>query len=336
MNRILGLILFLLLSSISQASPKDSAYKQLYAEFVDGFYKGNGNFINNINSELKRLLNKNNLLALHARNEIKKSENLSDSMAAMRVAQKLVSDLIEKNYYDDFKDSIALYLPTMNYAVSEACPCIEVQYKNLNEHETFTPNKLTPCIAIIQADANYNTFMAQHFTGRPTAQIMEFGQLVSRHLFAKCEIMRMEFLENTASNVGFDWYNSVRRHLRFLPNQAIMLFERKSFDSLKIIFPNYRSFETELAKAVKLNTLGGFYWDLTTNEVQQNGTLKYVMLSKDSETKVYGNVNCRISANDESGTITNFTCSITSDLQKRKKDEAPQVEMRIGTLPDNE
>jgi len=174
-----------------------------------------------------------------------KSEN-DAKVVITSIADYLNSWFLETHALDSSKEyleSLKDLLPPMLDAI---CGCVTNKIKFKDSLPVGTELDLGNCLDAYYSDTRSALRIRLAFTGYNNVKIWRGTQAMALYLTSQCPAM-YKFRKNTLNLDAIEHYLSSRgNYLEDIPNLITKLYNGNKTDSLKIIFPNYKQYESQI------------------------------------------------------------------------------------------
>jgi hypothetical protein len=173
-------------------------------------------------------------------------------------------EALEKIFYDTFnkfsKESVwfsseNIYTENKNlfepFYIS-VCPCISGKENTINKMQNIA-SSLQQCTAALMKDSNYLKIVKSSLGSKPLSAFYGLGQYFTIYMYQNCDIIKNSFNESILHSTVLDLYISDLSKIKTTSAElAINYFIDNRFDSLSIIFPNYKKYINEFIKIKKV------------------------------------------------------------------------------------
>lgn len=252
-------ILFFLQVNICCIAQRDSsAYQRFYADMVKAYAsfskKPLKNFYEALSNAAEYSFNVFNPHFTKALTETIQQFHLEERNALDSLFKRTLTDLRNNDLWISSKEIYETQKPILDVYTRFLCPCLTQEVKNTSRMKDLVNAMQTCAINLIKDTAYLNT--VKRVAGDKTMNdLLKLQSYMSISIYQDCKIVNDKFNETIFNYPVYEQYVSGLREAKGEEaKKAILYFKNKKFDSLSLIFPNYRKFIPELTKLVsKLN-----------------------------------------------------------------------------------
>lgn len=259
---MIAAIVFLLFAKpITGLSQKDStAYQKFFAAFLASYQQQipapNKNFLQIFSLSAQINFSGYNPLFQKALAEMQAGKTGAESEKVEALYWKCFTDLkpllwvaAQKMYADNEK------LFSKYHAL--ICPCISAKLTSSDRMEAML-SALNQCSANISKDTAYVNNARMIAAGKTASELNAIQSYAFLYVYQHCDVVFQKISEVVLNEPVLTTYlNEVEETQRLKSLRVIEYYQQKKFDSLSVIFPNYRKFTAALDKAIVLKKAKG-------------------------------------------------------------------------------
>lgn len=246
--------LFLLHVVFEGFSQKDSSqYQKFFAKFLSLYRDFSKpplkNYYEVLSNTGKFSFNVSDLLLVNALTEISKEKKVLEEEAIDSLLEQVYTDLRKKylwvtsqDIYDSKKEMFALYNEKL-------CGCLNSKVKASDMGEKFLEAQ-RQCNAALVYDTVFLNKLKTIAGGATLNEMYAVSNYLTVYMYGNCDVF-YDKLNRTIFGTGAEQYFWGINYLKAQQGESsIRYFRLGQFDSLSLIFPNFRKYKSELQKVI--------------------------------------------------------------------------------------
>lgn len=269
MKPFLLVSIFFIKSSILLAQKDSSVELKLQSQLIDKYIE----ISNESKENYFRILSKTAEFLPNIDNP-NFNQALEHKVLSLNVGEIDALQLVFNELFDSLK-TFYLWNPALQISESDSkilnlyfntlCPCISSKLSSTSPmEEILSTQKL--CVSQALTDTSFLSKLRNLASQNALNEMSRLERFLFLKMYEKCELYTVKFNQTIFENSVVSKYNEVLSSKRRSDGLRILdLYNKKKFDSLKLIFPNYANYTKVLTEGVKYisiktNTIDTYYY----------------------------------------------------------------------------
>jgi hypothetical protein len=297
MRKLLWSLGIVLLPAAELIAQDSTAFQKLLSQFTSAYFdsekkRPSNSYYENL-TEASYILHVYNSEFKKAKADLKEFYRAEPEQRVIeKLADSIITSFTQSSLWKGLDDMLIKHRNILQMVYGKSCPCYSEQYKKIQKLDL---SIIAYCDSVTLRDVAFMANLSLAMSKIPSRDFNVLPSLFSRYAYQHCKSMNAA-LNATIYAAVVDQYDYVVQDQAFsIDEKAAGLWERGKHDSLRVLFPGYSKYSSELKKASMLYEGE----PMTSNRSkEENGNTVYTK-NFIQNNKVTGRVIYTVSVNDD-------------------------------------